>query len=652
MPHPDRPQPVEPSASSREPLPHRHRGLLVTSGILVAAGMLVTAAYGTAQDLFVLRALAWDLAMVALTVGVCLHAGRLRERFARADGPRADDAADRSAGPRSSGWGSELEEPEEEDLAAEHWDAEHVRKLHYLFLALIPTVLITLLCARGLWYSTRAAAAEAPPAGAATALALVCLAASCVWLMFARAFQAVSQDELPDGPGLALVFREAQWASLTAAAALFFGWLWPDAPLWAGRVLLGWLLVVGVEQLGRVTLLWLRTPTGPAGPVPGWRVVVREALFTHGNPVRSLFDGLEARWGVSFRSSWALRFVRRSVLPTALLVALLLWALSSLAVVQLDELGVRESCGRIQAAALPPGLHWKLPWPFGRVLTYPVKRVSLKPIGFVTGEERQRDFLWSKRHAEEEFALVLGNGSELVAIGCVVYYKVHEDPPRFLDYVYQCQNPDEALEAFAYRTLTEHTRSITLREVLTTNREQFAGRLKEALRDYAESNRLGIEVVDVALIGLHPPVEVAADFLDVISARIDAERVRVEAEGQAVVQTANVQQESASAVARARVDAARRTGEALRESSEFLAMGQAYAVAPEPFQLRLWFEALEEILEEKRFVLIDAAVAEGSGGILLDHRGRAAAGQEDPVPLTRDAGFTSPDALGKEGKQK
>lgn len=646
MSNPDDPQPVPPLVAT-SPMPsHLHRGLLVTAGILVTAGMLVTAAYGIAHDLFVLRALAWDMALAALTVCVCVHAMHLRRRFAlEAAGGDPDSEARRPA------WESDLDADEGADTAIKQWDVEHLRKLHYLFLALIPSALITLLGARGLWFSARATV-EASEAGAATALALVCLAASCVWLILARSFQAVPRDEMPDGSGLALVFREVQWASLLTAAALFCSWLWADASLWAGRMLLVWLLIVGCEQLGRLLVLWLRPPADPRQPVPAWRVVVREAVFIHGNPVRSLFDGLETRWGVSFRSSWALRFVRRSVLPTVFLVALLLWGLSSLAVVQIDELGVRESCGRIQAAALPPGLHWKLPWPFGRVLRYPVKRVSVKPIGFVTGKGRQQDLLWSKKHAQEEFSLVLGNGSELVAIDCVVYYKIYEDPQRFLDYVYQCQNPDDALEAFAYRTLTEYTRSITLRDVLTANRAHFAGQLKGALRGYAESNRLGMEVVDVALIGLHPPVEAAADYLDVISARIDAERVQVEAEGQAVVQTARVQQESASAVANARVDAARRTGEALRESSEFLAMGQAYAAAPESFQLRLWFEALEQILEQKRFVLVDAAVAEGPGGILLDHRGKNPAEGEDPVPLTRDAGFAQPDAWGKKGDRK
>jgi regulator of protease activity HflC (stomatin/prohibitin superfamily) len=311
--------------------------------------------------------------------------------------------------------------------------------------------------------------------------------------------------------------------------------------------------------------------------------------------------------------------------------------LSSLAVVRIDELGVRERFGRLDTAPLPPGLHTKLPWPFGRVLRYPVKHVVVKPIGFISNPGRQTSYLWSKKHAQEEFALVLGDGSELVAIGCLVYYKIHEDRERFLDYVYGGQNPDEALEAYAYRALMEQTRDTTLSDVLTANRARFADRLEQKLQSYARRNRLGIDVVDVALMGLHPPVDVAADYLDVISAQIDADRVRVEALGEKDVKLEQAHQEKASAVAAARVNAAQRIGKAIGESSQFLAIGEAYALAAEAFQWRLWFEAFEEVLARKRFVLVDQAVATGEGGILLDQRGGRTA--DDPVPLTRDAGF-------------
>ncbi len=166
----------------------RHRGLVVTSATLATAGMLVAAAYGIAQDMFVLRALAWYMALAALTTWVCLHACRLRRRFELAErASDSDDRDDRSA-VRSPSWEADLEDVEVTDAAMGRWDVEHTRQLHYLFLAVIPTALILLLGSRSLWTSVHEVVVT-PPAGTATALALVCLAASCLWLMLAAPFR-------------------------------------------------------------------------------------------------------------------------------------------------------------------------------------------------------------------------------------------------------------------------------------------------------------------------------------------------------------------------------------------------------------------------------------------------------------------------------
>jgi regulator of protease activity HflC (stomatin/prohibitin superfamily) len=396
-----------------------------------------------------------------------------------------------------------------------------------------------------------------------------------------------------------------------------------------------WIVSTCGEQLFRLLFAWLRpTPEGSLS-IPAVRLAVREALLVTGNPISSLFQTVEERFGVSFRSSWAISFVRRATIPVLLLVVLLLWGLSSLCVVRIDNLGVRETFGRVTAAPLDPGLHWKLPWPFGRVRQFPVKRVSTQTIGFVSGERRQPAYLWSKQHAEKEFALVLGAGSEVVAVDSMLYYKTREDRDRFLEYVYRWQNPEEALEAYAYRSLMEQTRSATLDDVLSANRAEFGDRLEESVRGYATENHLGIDVVEVALMGLHPPVEAASDYLDVISARIDAERLQIEAEGEALAEVQHAQRESASAVRAARVESAKRMAQSQEESAEFLAIGAAYSVAPNAFKLRIWFEILEEILQEKPFALVDKAFSGGPGGLLIDQRSDA--DLRDPVPVSRSA---------------
>jgi hypothetical protein len=58
-------------------------------------------------------------------------------------------------------------------------------------------------------------------------------------------------------------------------------------------------------------------------------------------------------------------------------------------------------------------------------------------------------------------------------------------------------------------------------------------------------------------------------------------------------------------------------------------------VAPTALKLRLWFEILEEVLEDKRFVLVDKVFSQGRGGVLLDQR--AEVDLEDPATLNSGA---------------
>jgi membrane protease subunit HflK len=238
----------------------------------------------------------------------------------------------------------------------------------------------------------------------------------------------------------------------------------------------------------------------------------------------------------------------------------------------------------------------------------------------VAGAERPRAFLWSKAHAKQEFALVLGSGAETVAVDSLVYYKIREDSRGFLDYVYHLQNPEEALEGYAYRALMEQTRNATLEEVLSINRAQFANQFEASLRQYVEENRLGIEIVDVALINLHPPIAVAAAYLDVISAEIDAVRYEAEASGEKNERIKHAERDSNQAIADAEVRRARRVGLAQEESAEFVAVGKGFSVAPEAFRLRMRGDTIAEILSDKPLIVMDRAFLGGEGEMLFDMR--------------------------------
>lgn len=343
---------------------------------------------------------------------------------------------------------------------------------------------------------------------------------------------------------------------------------------------------------------------------------------------------MEARVGLSLRASWATTFVRRTIVPLFAVLVLIVWTMSGIVMVETNQFAVREDFGRLVEAPLGPGLHWTLPWPMGSIRSFPVKTISTMQIGFkdetMGGRmEQTKALLWTKAH-DQEFALVLANGAEVVAVNAVVYYKIHENRDEFLDYVYHAQNPEVALESFAYRVLMEQTRSATLDEVLTFNREQFVSRVTLLLRQYSAENHLGIDVIDVALVNLHPPVQAATSYLDTISASIDANRSEIEAQGEVDVQLHDVQRQSVSRINEARIDASRQTAGAVADTAWYAASQEVYRSEGEAFKKRIVLDALQQILGDKKIVLVDPAMTYGAEEVLLDLRDlRSSSGSSD-----------------------
>lgn len=472
-------------------------------------------------------------------------------------------------------------------------------------------------------------------------IGIICLTISFVWLVLARSFQSIREGDLPEAPPLMAAFREAQWSTSIAALGLIGFSVEPLMLFWATRLILIWIVVICAEALLR-SLIALVIPSDPVeAPVAPIHLLLRESIFTAANPITSLVRTFEKNCGVSLRSSWAIAFVRNAAIPLVIFLILLCWGLTSLVIVETNQMAVREHFGRVVGGSLQPGLHTMLPWPFGRIRTFAVKTVQQVPIGYVEAGEsvdrnQPRALLWTKPHAKEEFALVLGDGSELVAVNALVYFKISEDPTEFLDYVYQQSAPEEALIAFAYRAFMEETRGRTLDDVLSANRAAFARRVANSVRQQAKAARLGLEVVDLALLNLHPPIEAGAEYLEVINARLDAGRRVTEAEGEKQVALLEASSRGAMAVAAARIYGSRRVAGALSEIAEFKSVGEAMQSSPRTIRLRLWIESLEEALIDKRLFLVDHTLLDDGAELILDTRpqeGRRASELDAPSPF-------------------
>jgi regulator of protease activity HflC (stomatin/prohibitin superfamily) len=514
------------------------------------------------------------------------------------------------------------------------------KSLHMIYLA-VPVAAIAFFALFQGW-RLNVTPGEGVPASIQATLGLTAVATSIVWLILANTLGAVRGEDVPEATALALTFRELQWSSWLVAGSLLAGAAVPNLPLWAGRGLCLWVLALGVEQLLRTGWGWIEPEAMPdsgsgtasearthapsfASPI---NLLLREAFLVRANPLASLFDVLETRFGVNFRASWAINFVRRVTVPLLVLLVVLGWLVTIFQVVEPHQLAVEERLGRAIPEPRGPGLHVTLPWPLAEMRRYPVKTVQVMQIGFKDsgqasrgplGDDSPRALLWTKAH-EEEFALVLGSETEMVSVNALVYYKIQDSKEGFFNYVYHTQNAETAMEALAYRVLLESTRSATLNRILSANRAGFAERFRDRLREYVARERLGIEVVDVAIVNLHPPVQVAADYLDVIGANLDALRVEQEAIGYRGTRLLEAAAESQGLTASAKIQAARRVALASAESNEFSAADTARRVSPTTYDTRLWIEALEQSLHRKRLFLVEQSLLDRSDNVWLDLR--------------------------------
>ncbi|QDU64306.1 FtsH protease regulator HflK [Planctomycetes bacterium Pan216] len=572
------------------------RGVIVAVALTASIELVVAASAGITLELVSLVALALQAALVATAGWLTLDACSIRKKQFASETPDDDK-----------------EEPQA--------SFEEARSMHAVFLA-VPVAVVLFLASFQL-YSHALTVGGRPMPGVPAAIALAGLLVFCVWRGLTRLIANPAESPLPEQRALLLAARESQVALLLTCLALFVSETWPALDQWVGMGVILWVLVTGAELLVRAVGLWSFPPSSDERFQSPTTLTTRELIFASRNPVASLFDTIERRWGVGLRSTWAVGFVRRAFVPLLGAIVLMTWLLTSLVVVEVNQLGVRLTLGRMEPRPLGPGMHLVLPWPFGSVLRVDVTEVRTLPIGYEPGEEAgpetgTRALLWTKAHAKSEDAFVLGDGIEVVAINALVYYRVSAEPDRFREFVYSYSDPTAALRDYAEQAVMEETRSATLAQVLSDDRKAFAKRIARRIARACRENAVGVDIVDVAIVNLHPPMTVAPDYLDVISGRLQATRAITEASGWASKTVEAARSERASAVAIAKIESERRVSEALVATSRLRALAEALAIDRAALSLRLWFDTLETALADKPLFLIETTLLQRQGSLLLD----------------------------------
>ena len=313
----------------------------------------------------------------------------------------------------------------------------------------------------------------------------------------------------------------------------------------------------------------------------------------------------------------------------AILVIAVIWAGSGFYTVGPDQEAVLRTFGKFTGTA-EGGLPWYYPGPIGQRDVVAVTTTRRLELGFRSGAD---GFTVAQSVTNE--SLMITGDVNIVDVQAVVQYRISNLP----DFLFQVDDPGDpdrgispgrpdgrTLRDIAETALRQVVGARDIDDVLTTEKEQVQTDVLLKMRELAADYRTGIEVIQVLLQNVNPPLEVQSAFEDVVRAREDKERLINLAQAYQLAEIPKAHGEAAKITEAAAGFKQGRIALAQGEADGFDAVLAGYLRSPEITRQRLYLEAMEEILPGmKKFILSDSGVlpflpldgsASGAGTVL------------------------------------
>ena len=257
-----------------------------------------------------------------------------------------------------------------------------------------------------------------------------------------------------------------------------------------------------------------------------------------GGILHTFAGAIDYQFGFKVSQTWFYKLLEEAVLPLVLFAIATLYALSCIVVVGPGEQAIIERLGAFDHVA-EPGLTVKLPWPFGVARTYPTKEIQVLNIGFEEDPDKteRQPLLWGESHYKVEDKLLVAAKQEesaqekgpppvsLVIAAVPVQYRIKD----LKSYVYNHFDSENVLYTVCYRELVRYLVSAKVetddddgdsarQSILGAGRTKAGEHLTAQMQKQADAAGVGVEIVHVGLQGIHPPVEVAEAYQEVIAA--------------------------------------------------------------------------------------------------------------------------------------
>jgi modulator of FtsH protease HflK len=276
----------------------------------------------------------------------------------------------------------------------------------------------------------------------------------------------------------------------------------------------------------------------------------------------------------------------------------------------------------------PGGLHYTLPWPFSQIGRVNLNEIRTLSVGVTEMDDAAAGgFLRSLEIANQ--SQFLTGDQNILHLQINAQYHVSEQAAD--DFLFRSTAPEKQLQRIVASVATDLISESGVDFVQPLGQVELNGLLTAGVRRGALAQRLGLEVDDVAINAVYPPILVKAYFLDVTNARADKVNF---------INAANAYAEERHAAARAE---ARRTldeAASYRHQTVETARGRADSFTSLIQQFRAEARSGAQSYAQVRKMAVDRYYLETVREILRTVSAKVLLDSKDPADLTI---FTRPE---------
>jgi len=312
------------------------------------------------------------------------------------------------------------------------------------------------------------------------------------------------------------------------------------------------------------------------------------------------FKHLEEQFGSRIVSSALLKKVFKCSCGIFILVLLSICASKCIYTIGPSQEGIIERFGKPvnYKRAIQPGVHFKFPWPVDKIIKIDSRTIRMKSIGNIT-DEGSFALLWTKKHGTET-AFISGDNNFFYPY-LVIHYRIKD----VFKYRYSHIDPEIVLDSVSNEVISNIFSKKAFYEIVTSYRKQFETDVVEFIQEKLDRLNSGLEVININMKDVHPPIFISSSFEEVIAAYQKKEEMINQAQGYKNESMPTARGTRAKLLKQAESYVIDKTKRANGVALRFIMQLEEYRKSQDIITKKIYFDFVKEALSKNQKIIVD-----------------------------------------------